>query len=49
MSQRSKNALHRRFGAEPPQGKHAQGGSRLIGYGILLVALLLIAIGSVLA
>jgi hypothetical protein len=53
MSPRSKNAPpHRsrrsRQKAAPP-GKYAQEGPRLIGYGLILLALLLIAIGSVFA
>jgi hypothetical protein len=54
MSQRSRNATYKRpgqarRGAEVPVGKHAQTAPRLIGYGILLIALLLIVVGSAFA
>lgn len=54
MSQRSKNAPYKRPGqarrnAEAPAGKHARTAPRLIGYGILLLAVLLIAVGSAFA
>jgi hypothetical protein len=51
VSQRSRNTqlrrpdLSRRNG-ELPTGKHAQNAPRFIGYGILLIALALIVIGS---
>jgi hypothetical protein len=54
MSQRPKTASHKRpspsrRSAQLPPGKHAQRAPRLIGYGILALAALLIAIGSVIA
>jgi hypothetical protein len=54
MSQRSRNATYKRpgqarWGAEVPVGKHAQTAPRLIGYGILLIALVLIVVGSAFA
>jgi hypothetical protein len=53
VSQQSRNAqsklrrpsLSKRNGELPP-GRHAQDAPRLIGYGILLLALALIVIGS---
>jgi hypothetical protein len=54
MSQRSKNAptprpIRPKRDQTPPPGKRTQDAPRLIGYGILLLALLLIVIGSLLA
>ena len=53
MSQRYKNRPPQRSGrpkrdTKVPPGKHAHKAPRLIGYGILLLALLLIVIGSAL-
>jgi hypothetical protein len=54
MSQQSRNTPHARSrqakrNAETPAGKHARTVPRLIGYAILGLALLLIAIGSAIA
>jgi hypothetical protein len=52
MSQRPKKTSSQRYRARdagPRPGKYAQDASRLIGYAILLLALLLVVIGSMLA
>jgi hypothetical protein len=53
MSKRSRNAAHRRplpsRRSDTPPGRHAQTAPRLIGYGILGLAALLIAIGTVMS